>query len=200
MTRKGDLRNSTKNAIDTLIDDRLSQLRLAAAPPADRHTLIRRATFDLIGLPPTPDEIDAFLNDTETDDAAFSKVVERLLASPHYGEQWGRHWLDVVRYADSSGYANDYERGTAWRYRDYVVRAFNNDKPYDRFICEQIAGDELDPTNPEFLISVGFLRAGPWELTGMEVAKVARQRFLDDVTDAVGQVFLGAHVALCQLP
>ena len=107
-----------------------------------------------------------------------------------------RHWLDVVRYADSSGFANDYERGNAWRYRDYVVRSFNADKPFDQFIVEQIAGDEMEPNNPEKLIATGFLRMGPWELTGMEVAKVARQRFLDDVTNSVGETFL-AHSLQC---
>jgi mono/diheme cytochrome c family protein len=188
--------SNVANPIDALIGDRLEELGLEPAPPADRRTLIRRATFDLIGLPPTPAEIDDFVNDPADDDAAFSKVVERLLASPNYGEQWGRHWLDVVRYADSSGYANDYERGNAWRYRDYVVRAFNDDKPYDRFIREQLAGDEIDSSNPELLVAVGFLRMGPWELTGMEVARVARQRFLDDVTNSVGQVFLG-HMLRC---
>ncbi|MEZ6059630.1 MAG: DUF1549 and DUF1553 domain-containing protein [Planctomycetaceae bacterium] len=226
----GRLTKHGQNPIDVLIDDRLSELGLQAAPPADRTTLIRRATFDLIGLPPTPDEVDAFTNDPAPDEEAFSKVVERLLASPHYGEQWGQHWLDVVRYADSSGFANDYERGNAWRYRDYVVRSFNSDKPYDQFVREQIAGDEmvelrvaspesrvqngnpkdatanpnsqpstLDPqSSSELLIAAGFLRMGPWELTGMEVPKVARQRFLDDVTDAVGQVFLGHMLQCCR--
>lgn len=184
------------NPVDALLEGRLKELGLEPVPPADRRTLIRRATFDLLGLPPTPDEVEAFINDPETDEAAFAKVVDRLLASPHYGEQWGRHWLDVVRYADSAGYANDFERGNTWRYRDYVVRAFNSDKPYDQFIREQIAGDEIDPDDPEMLVAVGFLRMGPWELTAMEVAKVARQRFLDDVTDAVGQVFL-AHMMEC---
>ena len=150
----------------------------------------------MIGLPPTPEQIDEFLNDTSSDNVALRTVIDRLLESPHYGEQWGRHWLDVVRYADSSGFANDYERGNAWRYRDYVIRSFNEDKPYDQFVREQIAGDEVDPDNPELLIATGFLRMGPWELTGMEVPKIARQRFLDDVTDAVGQVFL-AHPLRC---
>lgn len=184
------------NAVDFFIGTRLDQLGIDAAPPADRRTLIRRATFDLIGLPPTPEEVEAFVRDSADDDEAFEKVVNRLLASPHYGERWAMHWLDVVRYADSSGFANDYERGNAWRYRDYVIRAFNNDKPYDQFTREQLAGDEMDPDDPEMLVAVGFLRMGPWELTGMEVAKVARQRFLDDVTDAVGQVFLG-HMLQC---
>lgn len=184
------------NPVDVLINAKLKELDLEPAPPVDRRTLIRRATFDLIGLPPTPQEITSFVNDPAADDVAFRKVIDRLLASPHYGEQWGRHWLDVARYADSSGFANDYERGNAWRYRDYVVRSFNDDKPYDQFIREQIAGDEIDESDPEMLVAVGFLRMGPWELTGMEVAKVARQRFLDDVTDSVGQVFLG-HLLQC---
>jgi len=192
----GRLQDESRHAVDVLIGDRLEELGIEPAPLADRRTLIRRATFDLIGLPPTPGEIDAFVNDPAGDEAAFARVIERLLDSPQYGEQWGRHWLDVARYADSSGYANDYERGNAWRYRDYVVRAFNDDKPYDQFIREQLAGDEIDPKDPELLVAVGFLRMGPWELTGMEVAKIARQRFLDDVTNAVGEVFLG-HMLRC---
>jgi hypothetical protein len=194
--------SATRNAIDAFIHEKLAAASLPAAPPADRRALIRRAAFDLLGLPPTPEEIEAFLADPAPDEEAFAKLVERLLASPHYGEQWGRHWLDVVRYADSSGFANDFARGSAWRYRDYVIRAFNNDKPYDRFLREQIAGDELfenakpESRNPEWLVATGFLRMGPWELTGMEVPKVARQRFLDDVTQTVGETFLG-HALQC---
>jgi mono/diheme cytochrome c family protein len=188
------LKSQISNPVDAFIAAKLQAAGPEPAPPADKATLIRRATFDLTGLPPTPEEIDAFLKDDSP--RAFEKVIDRLLASPHYGEEWGRHWLDVARYADSSGFANDYERGNAWRYRDYVVRSFNADKPYDQFIREQIAGDEIDPSNPETLVAVGFLRGGPWELTGMEVPKVARQRFLDDVTDSVGQVFLG-HALQC---
>lgn len=188
--------SASGNPIDAFIEARLSAQGLNPAPPADRRTLLRRVTFDLIGLPPTPNEIDAFVHDPDSDDLAYAKVVDRLLASPHYGEQMARHWLDIARYADSSGFANDYERGNAWRYRDYVVRSFNTDKPYHDFVMEQIAGDELDATNPEMLVAVGFLRMGAWELTGMEVAKVARQRFLDDLTDGVGQVFLG-HMLQC---
>ncbi len=187
--------SSSSNPIDAFIDRRLKEAGLQPAPPADRRTLIRRATFDLTGLPPTPKEVDDFVEDPAPEEKAFAKAVDRLLASPHYGEQWGRHWLDVVRYADSSGFANDYDRGSTWRYRDYVVRAFNDDKPYDRFIREQIAGDEIDPTNPENLVAVGFLRMGPWELTGMEVAAIARQRFLDDAVNSVGQAFLGQILA-----
>lgn len=201
----GRLAQSGRNPIDLLLEDRLTGLGLEPAPPADRRTLLRRVTFDLTGLPPTVEEMQAFLNDPASDAEAFAAVVDRLLASPHYGEQYARHWLDVVRYADSSGFANDFERGNAWRYRDYVVRAFNADKPYDQFIIEQIAGDELVEGQgttdergvaSELIVATGFLRMGPWELTGMEVAKVARQRFLDDVTDAVGQVFL-AHMLQC---
>jgi mono/diheme cytochrome c family protein len=188
----------SSNPIDAFLDAKMRELGVTPASRADRATLIRRATYDLHGLPPAPSEVEAFLNDRDPDDKAFGKVVERLLASPRYGEQWGRHWLDVVRYADSSGFANDFERGNAWRYRDYVIRSFNDDKPYDRFIREQVAGDELDPNNPEMLVAAGFLRSGPWELTGMEVAKVARQRFLDDVTDLVGQTFLSNTLQCCR--
>jgi hypothetical protein len=176
------------------------------APAADARTLIRRATYDLTGLPPTPEEIERFVDEmtrTNQSQQTYAKLIDRLLESPHYGERMARHWLDVVRYADSSGFANDYERGNAWRYRDYVVRSFNADKPYDQFIKEQIAGDELRESNqeqgnknPERLIATGFLRMGPWELTGMEVAKIARQRFLDDVTNSVGETFL-AHSLQC---
>ena len=198
---------------------------LATAPAADRVTLIRRASFDLIGLPPKPEEVEAFVKDVRPDAEAFANVVEGLLESPHYGERMAQHWLDVTRYADSSGFSNDYERGNAWRYRDYVVRAFNSDKPYDQFIKEQIAGDELgldeggrrkeeggrlkeesatDSVPPssfnlppsELIIATGFLRMGPWELTGMEVEKIARQRFLDDVVNSVGETFL-AHSLQC---
>ncbi len=170
---------------------------LEPAPAADARTLIRRASFDLTGLPPTPEEVAAFERDLPRDaNAAVKTLIDRLLDSPHYGERMAQHWLDVTRYADSSGFSNDYERGNAWRYRDYVVRAFNRDKPYDQFIKEQIAGDEIDANDPEKIIATGFLRTGPWELTGMEVEKIARQRFLDDVTNSVGETFL-AHSLQC---
>ncbi len=179
-----------EHPIDAFLAARLPA-GLPPAPAADARTLLRRLTFDLTGLPPTPAEVAAFAPDYARDpDAATRVVVDRLLASPHYGERQAQHWLDVVRYADSSGFANDFERGSAWRYRDYVVRSFNADKPYDRFVREQLAGDEVDPGDPELIVATGFLRMGPWELTGMEVAKVARQRFLDDVTNSVGETFL----------
>ncbi len=145
-----------------------------------------------------------FVDDPRSHRQAFGDVIERLLASPHYGEQSARRWLDVVRYADSSGFANDWERPNAWRYRDYVIRSFNDDKPFDQFVIEQIAGDELLGSQPnredaaEMLIATGFLRMGPWEHTGMSVAKVTRQFFLDDVTDSVGQVFLAQPLQCCR--
>ena len=184
-----------QNPIDWAIERSLPD-GLEVAPPAGRATLIRRASFDLTGLPPTPEEVADFVSDDRNDEDAFAAVVDRLLQSPHYGERMAQHWLDVVRYADSSGFANDYERGNAWRYRDYVIRSFNADKPYDQFVRQQIAGDELSPDDPESWVAVGFLRMGPWELTGMEVARVARQRFLDDVTNSVGETFL-AHSLQC---
>ncbi|MBI4910371.1 MAG: PSD1 domain-containing protein [Acidobacteria bacterium] len=177
------------NPIDAFLNARLREKGLKAAGIANRETLMRRASIDLTGLPPTPEETAAFVNDKAPD--AYARLIDRLLESPRYGERWGRHWLDVARYADTGGYSNDFERPNAWRYRDYVIRAFNNDKPYDQFIREQIAGDEIDPRNPENLIAVGFLRAGPWEHTAMSVEAVTRQLFLDDVTNSVGVTFLG---------
>ncbi len=182
--------------VDAFILARQAAAGVKPAPRADRRTLIRRVTYSLTGLPPSEEAVRAFVNDPDGDQRAFERVVDRLLESPHYGEQMARHWLDVVRYADSSGFANDFERPNAWRYRDYVVRAFNRDKPYDVFVREQIAGDELHPGDVESLIATGFLRMGPWEQTAMSVPKITRQWFLDDVTDSVGQVFLG-HALQC---
>jgi mono/diheme cytochrome c family protein len=176
--------------IDAFIDARMPT-GLAPAPAIDPRTFIRRATFDLLGLPPTPEEVTAFESASiQNPESAIENLLDRLLASPHYGERMAQHWLDVTRYADSSGFANDYERGNTWRYRDYVVRSFNANKPYDQFIREQIAGDEINPDDPEMIVATGFLRMGPWELTAMEVPKIARQRFLDDVTNSVGETFL----------
>ena len=195
--RKPELQQATElHPIDVLIATRMPA-GLRSAPAADARTFIRRATFDLTGLPPTPSAIAHFEKSyTANVDAAVKELIDRLLQSPHYGERMAQHWLDVTRYADSSGFANDYERGNAWRYRDYVIRAFNSDKPYDQFVKEQLAGDEIAPENPEAIVATGFLRMGPWELTGMEVAKIARQRFLDDVTNSVGETFL-AHSLQC---
>jgi hypothetical protein len=154
--------------IDAFILKRLDEEGLKPAPRADRVTLIRRATFDLHGLPPTPEESDEFLADASPD--AFAKVIERLLKSRRYGERWGRHWLDLASYADSHGFELDYPRPNAWRYRDYVIQAFNEDTPYDKFLHEQLAGDVLDPDDPKSLIATGFLGAGPWDYSGFITA------------------------------
>ena len=176
--------------VDDLIGTR-SPDGLVLALPAEALTLIRRVTFDLTGLPPKPRELQAFKMDWNKDkDKAWEELIDRLLVSPHYGEQMARYWLDVVRYADSAGFSNDYPRPHAWRYRDYVVRSFNNDKPYDQFVREQIAGDEIKPKDPDHLIATGFLRMGPWEHTGMSVKAVTRQQYLDDVVNSVGVTFL----------
>jgi len=185
------IESGDQNPIDVLIDQRLAVAELTPAPSADPRILIRRATFDVIGLPPKPEEVQDFLAAWSVDaEQAWKALVDRLLASPHYGEQAARRWLDVVRYADSSGFANDWQRPNAWRYRDYVIRSFNQDKPYNQFLREQIAGDEINAHDPEMKVAVGFLRMGPWEHSFMSVPKVTRQQYLDDVTDAVGQVFL----------
>ena len=175
------------NQIDAFHRAKLDAAGIAPAERADKLTLLRRASYGLTGLPPTPAEARAFLEDDSP--GAWEALIDRLLASPHYGEQWGRHWLDVVRYADTAGNSNDYERSNAWRYRDYVIRSFNDDKPYDRFVFEQLAGDELEPGNPEMLVATGFLRMGPWG-SAMLPKKIARQAYLDDVVHSVGQTFL----------
>ncbi len=186
--KRADAAGKQLHPIDAFLREKLAAKQLEPAPAAEPAEWLRRATFDLTGLPPTPAEVAAF---EQADSKSYAAAVERLLASPHYGEQMARHWLDVTRYADTSGFSNDYERPHAWRYRDYVVRSFNADKPYDRFVLEQIAGDELDIDDPELQIAVGFLRMGPWEHTGMSVAAETRQAFLDDVTNSVGVTFLG---------
>ena len=189
--------SAQKNPIDAFILDRLHEDGVAElAPPADKRTIVRRVTYDLTGLPPTPDETAAFLSDDSP--TAYRALLDELISRPQYGEQLARQWLDVVRYADTAGFANDYERPNAWRYRDYVIRSFNADKPFDRFVLEQIAGDELDPSDPENLIAVGFLRMGPWEHTAMSVKAITRQLFLDDVTHHVGVTFLGQGLRCCK--
>ena len=153
-----------RSPIDAFVLAGLEGRGLRPAPAADRATLIRRLTFDLHGLPPTPEEVRAFVNDG--DPRAYERLVDRLLASPRYGERWGRHWLDVVHYGDTHGYDKDKRRDNAWPYRDYVIRAFNNDKPYARFIREQVAGDVLYPTDPDGIVATGFIAAGPWDFVG----------------------------------
>jgi hypothetical protein len=183
-------RTWARSPLDRFILARLEAKDLQPAPPAERRTLIRRAYFDLIGLPPQPVEVEAFLKDDSPD--AFARVVERLLASPQYGERWGRHWLDCARYADSNGMDENLAMADAWRYRDYVITAFNHDKPYDLFVKEQIAGDLLpgaDPTG-ERLIATGFLCIGPKMLAEDDPVKMEMD-IIDEQVDTVGRTFLG---------
>ncbi len=153
-----------RNPVDAFILAGLKKKGLAPSPEADRRTLIRRVTFDLVGLPPTPEEVEAFHLDSRPD--AYERLVDRLLASPHHGERWGRHWLDVARYGDTHGYDKDQPRPNAWPYRDYVIRAFNEDKPYGRFVLEQVAGDVLFPGSRDGIEATGFIAAGPWDFIG----------------------------------
>ncbi len=186
------------DSIDAFVNDRLREVDLEPAPPAGPRQLVRRAFFDLVGLPPDPEEQQAFLEAWESDpERAWSDLIDRLLASPHYGERWAQHWLDVVRYADTAGFSNDYERSNAWRYRDYVIRSLNDDKPYDLFVQEQIAGDELRPGDPEGVIATGFLRMGPWG-TAMIPQEEARQLYRDDVVHSIGQAFLSLPMRCCK--
>ena len=182
----------TKTDIDAFILAKLEEKKIAPNAPADRATWLRRVTLDLTGLPPTLEEAQAFLADNSAQ--AYEKVVDRLLASPRYGERWARHWLDLARYADSEGFKADETRPNVWRYRDYVIRAFNEDKPYDRFVKEQIAGDELYPGDPEALIATGFNRNFPDESNAANLM-LRRQELLNDVTDVVGYTFMGMTVA-----
>jgi len=175
--------------IDRFLERTRTARGVTAAPRADRLTRLRRASLDLIGLPPTPEQIDEFLADTER--GAWERLIDRLLASPHYGERWGRHWMDVARYADSTGFEQDYTRPNAWRYRDYVINAFNQDKPYSQFIREQIAGDELDHTTDETRIATGFLRAGPRVDFREKDNPERRHDYLDDVIGTIGRGVLG---------
>ncbi len=151
-----------RNPIDAFVSAKLREQGLAPAGEANRCTLIRRLSFDLVGLPPSPEEVDAFLADP--DPLAYENLVDRLLASPQYGERWARHWLDVAHYGDSHGYDKDQPRPNAWPYRDYVIRSLNADKPYERFVGEQVAGDVLFPDDPDGVVATGFLAAGAWNL------------------------------------
>lgn len=188
------------NSIDELIRAKGG----AIAPQAERRALVRRVYFDLIGLPPTPEEMKEALNDTAPD--AHSKLIDKLLASPKYGEHWARQWLDAIRYSDSNGYDWDEFRPTAWRFRDYVIRAFNQDKPYDRFIREQLAGDELVAGEPEnieqqdALIATGYLRMGPWDNSAGQFleAEKTRQQWMYDLVETTGAAFLGLSMSCCR--
>jgi hypothetical protein len=178
-----------RTPVDRFVLARLEQAGLAPAPRASREALLRRASLDLLGLPPTPAQVAAFMADRSPD--AYARLVDRLLASPHYGERWGRHWLDIARYADSGGFETDIFFGHAWRYRDYVIRSFNADKPFNRFIKEQIAGDELYPRDKEARLATGLYTTGPvLQEAGMVTGKLDYDQNTDFV-DTTGSAFLG---------
>jgi hypothetical protein len=179
------------NPIDCFVLAKLEAAGLEPAPPADKGSLLRRVYYDLIGLPPTPAEVDAFLADRSPD--AYEKVVDRLLASPHYGEHWARHWLDLVRYAESNSFERDAAKPNVWHYRDYVIRSLNQDKPYNQFIREQLAGDELEKVTADSLIATGYYRLGQWDDEPVDPVQ-ARYDELDDIVATTGQVFLGLTV------
>jgi hypothetical protein len=176
------------NPIDAFLHAKRQAAGLGPNPPADRVTLVRRAYYDLTGLPPMPEQVDAFVNDPSPD--AWPRLIDRLLDSPQYGEQWGRHWLDLVRYAETNGYERDGPKPFAWRFRDYVIKSFNADKPFDRFVREQLAGDELPGFDPDAIIATGYYRLGLWD---DEPADPLQARFdeLDDIVATTAQVFLG---------
>jgi hypothetical protein len=181
--------SDSANPIDRFLTAKLHERGLQPAGLADKPTLIRRATFDLIGLPPTPEEVADFLADNSP--GAFVRVVDRLLASPHYGERWGRHWLDVVRYADTGGFEADHFYPNAWRYRDYVIRSLNANKPFDRFLHEQVAGDELWPDDRDAIVATGLYCVGPALGDSAMVANQLEYEWLTDAVDTTGAAFLG---------
>jgi len=187
----GRRRLATENPIDSFILAELAAKGLKPNPIASRRELIRRAYFDLIGLPPSPEQIAAFAKDKSSE--AWPRVIDQLLSLPQYGERWGRHWLDVARFAQSNGYERDGEKPESWRYRDYVVKAFNEDKPYDQFIKEQIAGDELEPVTFDSLIATGFQRLGVWD-DEPDDKRMAEFDELDDLVSTTGSAFLGLTI------
>ncbi|MCC6510332.1 MAG: DUF1549 domain-containing protein, partial [Pirellulaceae bacterium] len=194
---KNDHENVHKHAhkIDMLVRQQLSKVGLAPSPPADKRTLIRRVTFDLLGLPPTVEEVDAFLSDTS--EHAYEKLVDRLLKSPHYGERWARHWLDVVRFGESNGFEYDEPRENFWSYRNWVIDAFNSDLPYDEFVRQQIAGDALAPDDLSSAAATGFLVAGPHNTTlpsNTKMRMAMAQDEMEDLVGIVGQAFLGLTI------
>ena len=179
------------NPIDAFVLSKLEAEGLVPAPPANRIALIRRAYYDLLGLPPAPEEVDAFVADTSPD--AWERLINRLLDRPQYGEKWGRHWLDLVRFAETHGYERDSVKPFAWRYRDYVIDSFNRDKPYDLFLREQLAGDELDVVTPETLIATGYYRLGLWDDEPAD-RLLAKYDVLDGIVSTTGQLVLGMTV------
>ena len=191
--RRESRRGASRHTVDAFLEAKLHANKLTMSPEADRRTLIRRLTFDLHGLPPTPEEVEAFASDR--DPRAYDKLVDRLLDSPHYGERWARHWLDIAHFADTHGFERDQRRDNAWRYRDWVIRTLNADKPYDDFLRDQIAGDVLRPDDPDAVIATGFLAAGPWDFVGQaETPSPVLKRLAraDDLDDMLTQVMTAA--------
>jgi hypothetical protein len=186
-----DIKQAASNPIDRFVLAKLAEEKLTLSPAADKRMWLRRVTYDLTGLLPTNEELKAFLNDHQPQ--AYERVVDRLLASPRYGEHWAKGWLDLVRFSETAGYKIDELRPEAYRYRDYVVRALNNDLPYDRFIRQQLAGDELEPENPDAIIATGYNRLYPFESNTANFRK-ARQDVLDDMTEVTGFVFMGLTI------
>ena len=176
------------NSIDRFVLSKLENAELSPASPAEKQKLIRRAYYDLTGLPPSMADVDSFVNDKS--DQAFEKVIDRLLDSPQYGERWGRHWLDLVRYAESNSYERDGTKPFIWRYRDYVIKSFNEDKPYTQFIKEQLAGDEFEPPTADSIVATGYYRLGIWDDEPVS-QKQALYDDLDDIVLTTSQVFLG---------
>jgi hypothetical protein len=181
----------SQNPIDAFVFARLQHERLAPAAPADRRTIARRAFFGVMGLPPTNEQLDGFLNDAEP--GAWERLVDSLLASPHYGERWARHWLDLVRFAETNSFERDGLKPNAWKYRDYVIRSFNTDKPYDQFLREQLAGDELDTVSDETIIATGYYRLGIWDDEPADPLQ-ARYDDFDDIISTTSQAMLGLTV------
>jgi hypothetical protein len=184
-----------KNPVDNFILAKLEGAKLPHAARASKEVLLRRAYYDLIGLPPTPEEVDAFVADSSPD--AYEKVVDHLLSLPQYGEKWGRHWLDVVRFAETNSFERDGIKPNAWKYRDYVIQSLNKDKPFDQFVREQIAGDEFAHATPESIIATGFYRLGAWDDEPSD-REQARFDELDDIVTTVGQGFLGMTMNCCR--
>lgn len=184
-----------QNGIDAFIGAQLADAGLTFSPPATPRELFRRVHFDLLGIPPTPDDLVEF--ESDPDPNAYERVIDRLLASPQYGEAWGRRWLDVVRFAETAGFNADPARPLSFKYRDYVIQAFNEDRPYDRFIHEQLAGDEMFPDDPQALIATGYNAMWPDESNASDIL-LARQDALNDLTANVGAVFLGLSVGCAQ--
>src|SRR5262249_3497544 len=180
------------NPIDRFLEKAREEHQLKAAPRADKNTLARRAYLDLLGLPPTPGQVAEFANDPSPD--AWEHLIDKLLASPHYGERYGRVWLDVARYADSGGFEYDIHRPNAWRYRDYVIKSFNEDKAYTQFIIEQLAGDEMDARTQDSLIATGYLRMGPRVLFREKDNPERRYDYLDEMLGSIGKGMLGLTV------